>query len=224
MKVGYVVLYEDGELVISKEHTILPKPIYQDYGEFEDTKVPWKRAYEKIKTVQILNQVKSNDMNSWFYHCYNLTTLIDFQNLDVSDCENFEFTFYDCKSLTDISSLKNWNVSNCMDFAYMFCQCKLLISISALSNWNVSNGEDFTSMFNSCKSLVDLSSLKNWDMPHGEDFNWIFSDCINLKEIYLPDTLKCLNYLMFEGCDFNLKIHWKNKIYTYEDLMEYQEF
>ena len=31
MKVGYAVLYEDGELVISKNHTILPKPIFKDY-------------------------------------------------------------------------------------------------------------------------------------------------------------------------------------------------
>ena len=51
MKVGYVVLYEDGELVISKEHTILQKPIYQDYGEFEDTDVPWINDSNEIEKV-----------------------------------------------------------------------------------------------------------------------------------------------------------------------------
>jgi len=79
-------------------------------------------------------------------------------------------------------------------------------------------------MFKHCKSLKNILVLQNWNMYNGENFNWIFSYCINLKEIYLSDTLKCLNYLMFEGCDFNLKIHWKNKIYTYEDFIEYQEF
>ena len=34
MKVGYVILYEDGTLVISKEHTILQNPINKDYGKY----------------------------------------------------------------------------------------------------------------------------------------------------------------------------------------------
>jgi len=29
---------------------------------------------------------------------------------------------------------------------------------------------------------------------------------------------------MFDGCNENLKIHWKNKIYTYEDVIEYKKF
>ena len=37
MKVGYAVLYDNEELVISKNHTILSKKIYKDYGEFADT-------------------------------------------------------------------------------------------------------------------------------------------------------------------------------------------
>ena len=199
MKVGYVILYEDGTLTISKKYTILQKPIYKDYGEFYDTDVPWrwKNDEKKIKQVRILNQIKSNYMRSWFKDCYNLTTLIDFQNLDVSDCEDFVFTFYGCKSLTNISSLKDWDVSN---------------------------GKYFMWMFKHCKSLKNILVLQNWNMYNGENFNWIFSYCINLKEIYLSDTLKCLNYLMFEGCDFNLQIHWKNKIYTYEDLFEYETF
>ena len=28
-------------------------------------------------------------MSHWFIYCKNLTALIDFQNLDVSDCEDF---------------------------------------------------------------------------------------------------------------------------------------
>ena len=40
MKVGYAVLYDNGELVISKSHTILSKKVYKDYGAFEDISVP----------------------------------------------------------------------------------------------------------------------------------------------------------------------------------------
>ena len=251
MKVGYVVLYEDGELVISKKHTVLQKKIEKDYGEFEYINIPWKNDKKKIKQVRILNQIKSNYMRSWFEDCYNLTTLIDFQNLDVSDCEDFKFTFYCCKSLTDISSLKNWDVSNGRDFASMFdhCEslmnistlanwnvvngkdffrmfayCKLLTDISSLKNWNVSNGTDFSFMFRNCQSLQNLKGLQNWNVVNGENFNGMFNYCVSLKEIHLPDTLCNLKANMFKDCNSNLKIHWKGKIYTYEDLLEYKSF
>ena len=119
MKVGYAVLYEDGELVISKNHTILSKKIEIDYGKFEDTLVPWKNELEKIDKVQILDQVKSNYMRKWFKECINLTKLINFKNLDVSDCKDFSCVFGNCKSLQDLNGLQNWNVENGTDFSYM---------------------------------------------------------------------------------------------------------
>ena len=112
MKVGYAVLYDNGELVISQSHTILSKKIYKDYGEFEDTSVPWKNERKRINKVNILDQVKSNCMKEWFDDCPNLTSLIDFVNLDVSDCADFSYMFGECTSLQDINALKNWNVSN----------------------------------------------------------------------------------------------------------------
>ena len=253
MKVGYAVLYEDGKLVISKEHTILPKPIYKDFAEFEDTYIPWRceSYYEKIKSVQILNKIKPFTVYGWFYHCKNLTALLDFQNLDVSDCEDFSCLFQDCKSLTDISSLSTWNLSNGKDFSSMFDHCESLMNISALANWNVFNGKDFCRMFAYCQSLKDISSLQNWDisnginfsriffgckglivstalenwnMEHAKNINGMFFSCFNLKEIHLSDTLQFLNRKMFINCNANLRIHWKGKIYIYSDLMEYQEF
>ena len=251
MKVGYAVLYEDGTLTISKEHTILPKPILKDYDKFEDGLRPWLLSSEKIKTVRILNQVKPFTVYGWFYHCKNLTTLIDFQNLDVSDCEDFSYVFHGCELLTDISSLKNWNVSNGKNFSWMFysCEsletlkglddwnvsnsetfedmfygCKSLIDITPLKYWNVSNGINFSGMFEHCKSLQNINELQNWDVSNCEDFSYMFGYIKNLQEIFLPNTLKQIKWKIFWNCNKNLKIHWKNKIYTYEDLLEYQEF
>ena len=224
MKVGYAVLYKDGTLTISKEHTILQTKIIKDYGEFYDTNIPWKNDYEKIKIVKILSQVKSNNMSHWFRYCKNLTALIDFQNLDVSDCIDFSCLFCGCYSLINISSLQNWTVSNGQDFELMFGYCKLLIDIISLSNWDTSSVEDFSSMFSGCKSLINISVLSNWNMSNGKDFDWIFGECFKLKEISLPNTLNSLTQDMFEYCNLNLKIHWKNKIYTYEDLILYNEF
>ena len=255
MKVGYAILYDDGTLTISKKHTILQKPIYKDYGEFDDTDVPWAWGKDDncfiIVQVWILDQVKSNCMKEWFSDCIDLTTLIDFQNLDVSDCKDFSCLFYECQALKDISSLKNWNVSSGKNFVWMFAycyslinlsalenwnvssgeyfscmfyRCKLSISISVLKNWNVSNGRNFDSMFAACSSLTDISALKNWQMSNGKDFRTMFGDCINLRKIQLPNTLNFLTFTMFDGSNENLQILWKDKIYTYDDLKEYQEF
>ena len=164
MKIGYAILYANGELVISKNHTILSKKIYKDYGAFEDISVPWRNDSKRINKVNILDQVKSNCMKEWFDDCTNLTSLIDFTNLDVSDCTDFLGMFYSCRSLQDIS---------------------------ALASWNVSNGKNFSQMFRSCTSLQNIS---------------------------LQNTLRYLNKEMFEDCNPNLKIRWKDRnIKTYKD-------
>ena len=196
MKVGYVVLYTDGELVISKNNTFSNKNSIKDYGEFDDTNVPWKNEVSKIKKVKILNQVKPNCMKAWFEDCLNLTTLIDFQKLDVSNCTDFSFMFYNCVSLQDINGLQNWNVEN---------------------------GTDFSFMFYNCESLQDLNELQNWNVSNGINFSYIFYNCESLQEISLTNTLTILSKEMFYNCNPNLKIHWKKHSYTYADLLEYKK-
>ena len=131
MKVGYAVLYEDGELVISKNHQLLNKKIINDYGEFEDINVSWENESNKIKKVHILNQVESNCMKGWFEGCINLTTLLNFKKLDVSDCTDFSSMFAFCELLQDINELNNLNVSNSRRFIGMFSHCKMLQNIDA---------------------------------------------------------------------------------------------
>ena len=224
MKVGYVVLYDDGELVISKNHTILSKTIDIDYGEFEDDDFnsPWYSDSKKIKKVRILDNVKSNCMNSWFYNCENLTTLIDFSYLDVSECTDFLGMFCGCKSLEKISTLQNWNVSNGQNFSGMFSYCVGLKDLDTLENWNVSNGTDFSFMFSNCQSLENLNALKNWNVSNGRNFSKMFSYCDSLEEISLPNTLRYLDKNMFKDCNQNFKIRWKQYLYTYADLLEYK--
>ena len=223
MKVGYVVLYEDGELVISKNHTLLQKKIIKDYGEFEDTDVPWKNKSSKIKKIHILNNVKSNCMKAWFEDCINLTTLINFKNLDVSDCSDFSFMFYNCKSLQNLNGLQNWNVSSGTNFSRMFISCESLQDLNGLQNWNVSNGTNFSYMFYNCNLLQNLNELQNWNVSSGTTFNSMFASCKSLQNILLPNTLSILRKNIFFECHTTLKIHWKNHIYIYEDLLEYEK-
>ena len=250
MKIGYAVLYTDGELVISKNHTLLQKKIIKDYDVFEDISVPWEDESSQIKKVQILNQIKSNCMNRWFIDCLNLTTLINFKNLDVSDCTDFSRMFYNCQSLQAINELQDWNVSNGIYFSFMFYHCNSLQDINELTNWNVSNGIDFSSMFAACDSLQNLNGLQNWNVSNSMDFsfmfhncqslqnvnglqNWNVSNCVDfsgmfyycnsLEEILLSNTLDILTKDMFYQCNPKLKIHWKKHTYTYADLLEYEK-
>ena len=221
MNVGYAVLYVDGTLVISKYHTILQKKIIKNYGEFVDTSVPWKNESSQMKTVQILNQVKSTYMKKWFTKCNHLTTLIDFKNLDVSGCTNFSHMFSYCESLQNINELQWLNVSNGVNFSDMFYHCKTLKDIDSLKTWNVSNGINFVRMFE-CTNIQNVLALENWNVLNGKKFSSIFKDCIFLQTISMPHSINYLTYTMFFNCTENLKIHWKNHIYTYEDLLEYQ--
>ena len=171
MKVGYAVLYTDGTLVISKNHTILLKKIEINYGKFDDTNIPWKDELEKIEKVQILDQVKVNCMKKWFGNCINLKTLINFKDLDVSYCTDFSYVFFNCKSLQTLNELQIWNVSSGTNFSYMFFDCQSLKNLNGLVNWNVSHGIDFSYMFSYCTSFQDLNELQNWNISNGIDFS-----------------------------------------------------
>lgn len=106
----------------------------------------------------------------------------------------------------------------------MFSFYLSLRDISSLSNWNVFKGKYFSYMFGHCESLLDITSFDSWNISYNVNVEGMFENCINLKEIYLFHTLKNLNLDMFEDCNSNLRIHWKDKIYTYANLIEYQEF
>ena len=79
----------------------------------------------------------------------------------------------------------------------------------------------FTSMFYNCISLRNVSALKNWNIQNCCIVDRIFHGCINLKEVYIPNTLNRITCMMFKNCNPSLKIHWNNHIYIYEDLLEY---
>ena len=105
----------------------------------------------------------------------------------------------------------------------MFYNCNSLQNINALHNWNVFNGTDFSYMFFNCESLQDLNELQNWNVFNGTDFSRMFYNCISLQEISLSNTLDILTKEMFGICNPKLKIHWREHIYTYEDLLEYEK-
>ena len=128
-----------------------------------------------------------------------------------------------CKSLENIEALRNWNVSSGINFSYMFFDCQSLKNLNGLVNWNVSHGIDFSYMFSYCTSFQDLNGLQTWNVSNGTDFSFMFAFCELLQNILVSNTLSILRQDMFFNCNEDLKIHWKNHIYTYEDLLAYEE-
>lgn len=51
----------------------------------------------------------------------------------------------------------------------------------------------------------------------------LFAYCLNLKEIYIPSSVDKLSLSVFRGCIFLDKIHWKGRIYSYDDLLTYKQ-
>lgn len=92
--------------------------------------------------------MKVGYVGEWFDGCINLTTLIDFKNLDVSDYADFSYMFRNCESLQDLKGLQN-----CRN---MFSFCKSLQDLKGLQNWNVSNDEDFSDMFKNCSKVKEI--------------------------------------------------------------------
>ena len=170
MKVGYAILYKNGELIISKNHSLLKRTIIKDYGEFEDINVPWKKESEQIKKVQILDPVKSNYMKAWFKDCLYLKTLINFKDLNTSDCTDFSWIFYNCKSLQDLNELQNWNVSNGIYFPNMFAFCKSLQEIYITNTLDILTKE----MFYDCNSNLKI---------HWKKHDYTYADLIEYGKI-----------------------------------------
>ena len=69
MKVGYAILYDDGTLTISKKHTILQKPIYKDYGEFDDNKIPWAWGKDDNCFIRKLHEIQLVSSGMDFKNC-----------------------------------------------------------------------------------------------------------------------------------------------------------
>lgn len=253
MKVGYAVLYDDGLLVISNAKLNLKRTVFKDFGEFEDDEIPWNREKQdinKIKQILINDKIKVSTMFNWFSNLIQLTEILGLRNINTSDCEDFANLFTNCSKLKSVYFLDDLDVSNGVDFSGMFKNCFNLENITSLQFWNMKNAENLGEMFYNCIKLKDMSSIENWNVSKVINFvrmcfncialknlnlsNWnllngkiytdMFNSCKGLQEIVLPSTILHIKSNMFRYCFPNTRIHWKNHIYTINDIEIYKNF
>lgn len=143
--------------------------------------------------------------------CSNLNKL---KKIIISkDIEKIErYAFDTCIGLKEVEILNE----NCkMDYA-IFCNCLSLEKI--ILPQKIEKLE--TALFWNCKQLKNIQ-IPNTVISIGIH---TFYNCLSLEEILIPNNVKILTISSFLNCKNLKKIHWKNKIYSYNDLVEYGEF
>lgn len=170
---------------------------------------------DRVRHKIVINNIEElQDLIQKRYETCNLNECVDFNDIDVSNVNNFRYAFYgtDFKQI-DVSS---WDVSQGKDMTYMFERSQNLVSIGDISQWDVSQVETFEGMFDNCKKLESLGDLSNWDVSNVKIFHRMFNQCENLKNIgdlsnWKVETCKDFSF-MFTGCkklNFTNTDKWK---------------
>lgn len=75
-------------------------------------------------------------------------------------------------------------------------------------------------------AFANCSNLRNITLPENVKIlpDYLFNNCINLQEIIIPNTVKFINIHQFSKCSSLKKIYYKDHIYTYQDLLIYENF
>lgn len=165
---------------------------------------------------------KVTNLGGMFEYCYNLTSL-DVSGFDTSSARNMNYMFTACSKVTELD-VSGFNTSNVTEMMNMFFECNSLQSLD-LSSFDTSNVTSMINMFGYCQSLqtIDVSSLETHNV---KDIRAMFFRCTNLKELdlstfvvgdetktdmlcrdcqaltklILPDSMKSVGELAFDGC------------------------
>ena len=147
-----------------------------------------QRKLQKINLLSFGNNVKNTA--SMFKHCYNLTTIPNFDTSNVTDMYGM---FMYCENLTNIP---NFNTSNVIKMSEMFRYCDNLINVP---NFNISNVINMSSMFIDCHNLI---TIPNFDTSNVTNMSYMFYSCQNLTTIPNFDTSNVTNMSeMFMYCE-----------------------
>ena len=144
---------------------------------YQDKNKDWFKSLEYTTNIKIVSA------ENMFYLCSNLES-VNLNNIDTSECKNFESMFNNCSSLTSLY-LSNFNTSKVINMLYMFNNCTSLTSLD-LSNFNTSKVTGMSYMFNNCTSLTSLD-LSNFDTSKVDSMSGMFQGCSSLTSLDLSN-------------------------------------
>ena len=143
-----------------------------------------KNSENWLKSLEYTTNVKLVSAENMFCSCQRLKS-VNLNNIDTSECENFNSMFKYCSYLTSLDVSK-FNTSQVTNMSYMFEHCDRLTSLD-LSNFNTSKVTDMYAMFHNCTSLQSLD-IRNFSSENLADCNNMFQNVQSTCAIYVDKT------------------------------------
>ena len=210
----------DGVLIISPTDgisgTLAPNEIDFNTG-YPWTSASTGSFRLQIVEVRFEGNVKTPTICRGLFGFLSNCRTIDLTNLDTSESTDLQSMFYNCRSLNTIVGLSNLNVSNATNLSLMFYWCKSLSELD-LSSWDMSRVTKFNSatvrqssayqyvqgIFESCSNLTTIKFPTSLNIARIDSLERMFFDCRNLESLDLSifDTRNFTEMKsMFYGCD-----------------------
>lgn len=129
-----------------------------------------------------------------------LPSSIDLSTWDTSSATNMNSLFYNCSGVNSIIGLENWNTSNVEIMENIFNSCTRIATLD-LSNWNVSNVTAFSNMFLRAIYLKTLN-ISGWDMSKATRYkDDMFYGCTSLTNLNMDGAVLPKSNLKQFGLD-----------------------
>lgn len=158
------VLYKDGTMIINEQPDTRNSSAYGgEAAAFSPwTKenpyngaVPWNSVRSQIKQVQMGESIAPEQVQRWFYRCYNLSRF-DGTKLDFSKVTNMESMFEEAgtsASTFQIDGLSKWDTSKVKNMKYAFKKAGNGAQKFDIQNFTIPAGCDTTELAQECTAL-----------------------------------------------------------------------
>ena len=148
--------------------------------------VGWTGIQSDVEKVEILNEIKPSNMNSWFDKMSNLTQIIGLTNLNTESVVSMSGLFNKCEKLETID-LSNFDTSNVTSMQNMFAYCSNLTSLTFGEKFDTSKVTNMSSMFGMCSSLETLTFGSSFITTEVTNIGAMFYNCSSLETLDLSN-------------------------------------
>ena len=197
----YVALYNDGTMVFSnnrddidstKVKTSIVQVNYDEWGmlNYHNWDVSGFSQGEVAKVI-ILNKIVPTNCSYWFAYCYDLTEIVNIENIDTSLVTDMSYMFSTCEKL--VADVSGFDTSNVTNLKHMFSNDMTddfygASHVTGWQNFDMSNVTDMSSIFG--------------DGGAGGNMDLVLDFCIKAKKI--PNENKTLKYIGLKSYESTL--------------------
>lgn len=199
-----LTFYYDDQKAARNGMSVEPHNVYFDDNSYY-VECEWSNQKENITTVvfdsSFSNCTSLTSITHWFNSCWNLTSIININNLKTYNVTDMSGMFYGCTSLKNLD-VSGFYTAKVKDMNEMFRDCSSLTSLD-VSGFKTENVRNMGFMFNGCSNLTSLD-MSGFSTTNVEYMAHMFRYCSSLTTIYVGDgwrTTKVTDSdLMFSEC------------------------